>query len=127
MNLEELNRSVLHAQTFVNYYHSPDAHSSIKSGMMTMCVGTLDIALSRFNSTLLKCQQYPLIADQYRTELKECTDIINKFYNWTIRLKKWHRLLIWIPIVCLDWIGKRHIPKIKKLHDNIIITFDDSN
>ena len=119
MNLKELNLSVLHAQTFVNYYHSRDVHPGIKTDLMTMCVGTLDVALSRFNTALLRCQQHPLIADEYLTELKECVTVINRFYNWTLRLKNWSRWLIWIPIFMLDWIGRRHIPKIKKLHDKV--------
>jgi hypothetical protein len=127
MNLKELNLSVLGAQTFVNYYHSRDAHPGIKTDLMTMCVGTLDMALSRFNTALLRCQQHPLIADQYRTELKECVTVINRFYDWTLRLKNWSRWLIWIPIFMLDWIGKRHVPKIKKLHDSILTTLNDSN
>jgi len=127
MNLKELNLSVLHAQTFVNYYHSRDVHPGIKTDLMTMCVGTLDMALSRFNTALLRCQQYPLMADRFYTSLQECAEIINRFHSWTLRLKDWPKLLIWIPIIVLDWIGKKQIPKVKSLYENILTTTNDSD
>jgi hypothetical protein len=68
-----------------------------------------------------------LIADQNYAQLKNCTRIINRFYRWMIRFKNWPTVMSWLPV--LYWIGlvERHIPKIKKLHDNIITTLDDSD
>ena len=126
MNLIELSNSVREVQIYVTVYHTQKLDSGLKNNMMTMCIGTLDVALSRFNTALLRCQQHPLIADQYYAQLKTCTRIINRFYRWTIRFKNWPTVISWLPVLVLDWIGRRHIPKFKKLHDNLITTLDDS-
>ena len=127
MNLIALSNSVREVQIYVTVFNSQHLGSSLKNDMMTMCVGTLDMALSRFNTALLRCQQHPLIADQYYTQLKTCTRIINRFYRWMIRFNNWPTVISWFPVLVLDWIGRRHIPKIKKLHDSILTTLNDSN
>ena len=119
MNLIALSNSVREVQIYVTVFNTQHLGSSLKNDMMTMCVGTLDMALSRFNTALLRCQQHPLIADEYYTELKTCTHIINRFYRWMIRFKNWPTVISWFPVLVLDWIGRRHIPKIKKLHDKV--------
>ena len=120
MNLIALSNSVREVQIYVTVFNTQHLGSGLKNDMMTMCVGTLDMALSRFNTALLRCQQYPLIADQYYTQLKDCSKIINRFYRWMLRFKHWPTGIGWFPVLMLDWIGKRQIPKIKLTLESII-------
>ena len=119
MNLIALSNSVREVQNYVNAWNSQNFKSGLKNNMMTMCVATLDMALSRFNTSLLRCQQHPLIADEYYTQLEDCCKIINRFYKWMLHFEDLPAVLSWFPALILDWIGKRQIPKIKKLNDKV--------
>ena len=62
--------------------------------------GTLDVALQRFNTILLKLSQEPLLAEEHNTQ-----KLINAD-NWFTKI--YYR-------TCLHGIGINRIPKIKKL------------
>ena len=88
-------------------------------GSIDKYVGTLDYASARFNTILLKLSQEPLMADQYKDEIKVCFNAIHSFYNYT---KKYvHAPYIMKPLfsLVLYVIGKTSIPKIKLLLEKI--------
>ena len=77
---------------------------------------TLDKALQRFNTILLRISQEPLIAEEYNLEVIECQQAIHDFYKYT---QKHMDASTWLTKLyyrtCIHGIGKRRIPKIKKL------------
>ena len=88
-------------------------------GSIDKYVGTLDYASSRFNTILLKLSQDPLMADQYKNDVKVCFDTIHSFYNNTKKfiyapfvIKPLYSLVLYI-------IGTTKIPKIKLLLEKI--------
>ena len=84
-------------------------------GDYSMLVGSLDYAISRINTIILRLSQYPLLADQYFSDLKSCHDSVRAFHRNMQRTENWPRLLRWYPDWRTHWIGRRQFPKIAKL------------
>ena len=82
--------------------------------------GTLDKALQRFNTILIKLSQEPLLAEEHNGEVLNCHKIIHNFYDYSFKLthtNSWLSRLYYK--IRLHMIGIRHIPRIKKLLDSI--------
>ncbi len=78
--------------------------------------GTLDVALQRFNTILLKLSQEPLLAEEHNKEVIQCQTAIHEFYKYTQKLinaDNWFTKIYYRT--CLHGIGINRIPKIKKL------------
>jgi|TARA_B100000085_G_scaffold980_1_gene947 hypothetical protein len=88
-------------------------------GSIDKYVGTLDHASARFNTILLKLSQEPLMADQYKNDVKECFDAIQSFYNNTKNYVQAHYILQPLYSFFLFVIGTTRIPKIKLLLEKI--------
>lgn len=85
-------------------------------GHYDMYFGTLDKALERFNTILLKLSQEPLMAEEHNMEVIECHCAIQDFYRYCTKLmnsNSWFLKLYYRT--CLHGIGIKRIPKIKKL------------
>ena len=85
-----------------------------------MMYATLDKALQRFNTILLRLSQEPLLAEEHNLEVIECQKAIHDFYNYTqkhMNAGNWITRLYYRT--CIHGIGSRRIPKIKKLHNKL--------
>ena len=88
-------------------------------GAIDKYVGTLDYATARFNTTLLKISQEPLMLDEHMSEARQCFDAIQTFYKNTQRLITWPWIFKPIAKIMLHIIGTKQIPKIKNLLDKV--------
>jgi|TARA_R110000851_G_scaffold51243_1_gene121828 hypothetical protein len=88
-------------------------------GAIDKYVGTLDYATARFNTTLLKISQEPLMLDEHMPEARDCFNAIQSFYKNTQRLIAWPWMFKPIAKIILHVIGTRQIPKIKRLLDKV--------
>ena len=85
-------------------------------GHNDMMYGTLDKALQRFNTILLKLSEEPLLAEEHNMDVIECQKAIQDFYNYTkkhMNARTW-----WMRAyyrTCIHGVGMRRIPKIKRL------------
>ena len=89
-------------------------------GHNDMMYGTLDRALQRFNTILLKLSEDPLLAEEYNYEVIECQRAIHDFYKYTqkhLNTNWWWMRLYYRT--CIHGIGVKRIPKIKKLFNKI--------
>jgi hypothetical protein len=85
-------------------------------GHNDMYFGTLDKALQRFNTILLKLSQEPLLAEEHNMEVIECQRAIHDFYGYCLKLincRNWFMKMYYRT--CLHGIGIKRIPKIKRL------------
>tara|TARA_Y100001937_G_scaffold127657_1_gene200588 strand:- start:1167 stop:1520 length:354 start_codon:yes stop_codon:yes gene_type:complete len=77
---------------------------------------TLDKALQRFNTILLKLSEEPLLAEQHNLEVLDCQNAIHHFYSYTKKLINTNNWLCKMYYrTCLHGIGINKIPKIRKL------------
>ena len=85
-------------------------------GHNDMMYGTLDKALQRFNTILLKLSEEPLLAEEHNMDVIECQKAIQDFYHYT---KKHMNARTWwmraYYSTCIHGVGMRRIPKIKRL------------
>ena len=81
--------------------------------------GTIDYATSRFNSILLKLSQDKIKYLDKQDEVDECFDIIQNFFNYTIKYQNATLFTRWYYKCCLHGIGINKIPKIKNLLKNL--------
>jgi len=84
-------------------------------GDYSMLVGSLDYAISRINTVILRLSQYPLLADEYFAELKSCHDSVRAFHKNMERTESWPRFLRWYPRFRLHRIGIKRFPRIALL------------
>jgi len=77
--------------------------------------GTLDYATARFNTILIKLSQDKIKEVEHTTEVLECFDAIQDFYNNVQRYRFWPKIIRPLIKLNLYGIGTRRIPKIKKL------------
>ena len=96
-----------------------DFVNDVTPGHIDKYTGTLYYATARFNTILLKLSQDALKADQYREEVKECFEIIQDFYSYTVKYTNTSRFFAPIIKLVLHYKGKVHIPKIKLLLEKI--------
>ena len=94
-------------------------------GRLNMYIGTLDTAMSRLNTTLIKLSQDKVLEQEHTAEVVDCQEAIQSFYKNTLRLRDWHWITRPLIKVILHGIGTRKIPKIKRLY-NKVITNDES-
>ena len=87
--------------------------------VVDMYYGTLDYATARFNTILIKLSQDKIKQVEHTTEVLDCFDAIQDFYNNVQRYRFWP----WFtrPFIKLNLygIGTRRIPKIKNLLEKL--------
>ncbi len=111
MNLvKNLDAMVRQNQDIIEYLRH--AH---RIGDYGMLVGSLDYAIARINTVILRLSQYPLLADQYFAELKSCHDSVRAFHRNMQRSESWPAFLQWYPRYRIHRIGIKKIPNIAKL------------
>ena len=77
--------------------------------------GTLDYATARFNTILIKLSQDKIKQVEHTTEILECFNTIQDFYNNVQRYCFWPKIIRPLIKLNLYGIGTRRIPKIKNL------------
>jgi len=111
MNLvRRLDAMVRQNQDIMEYLRS--AHSI---NDYSMKVGSLDYAISRINTIILRLSQYPLLADEYFGELKSCHNTARSFHRNMRREESWPGFLKWYPRWRIHNIGTKQFPKIARL------------
>jgi hypothetical protein len=111
MNLvKSLDAMVRQNQDIIEYLRH--AH---RIGDYSMLVGSLDYAIARINTVILRLSQYPLLADQYFSELKSCHNSVRAFHKNMVRTESWPRFLRWYPGFRLHRIGSKKFPRIALL------------
>jgi hypothetical protein len=81
--------------------------------------GTLDYATARFNTILLKLSQDRLLEDKLKDDVRDCFEIIQKFYTNVRRYESWPFFTKPFIKTVLHGIGTRQIPNIKKLLNRV--------
>ena len=84
-----------------------------------MYYGTLDYATARFNTILIKLSQDKIIQIEHRTEVLDCFEAIQDFYNNVQRYRFWPKIIRPLIKLNLHGIGTRRIPKIKNLLEKL--------
>ena len=84
-------------------------------GDYSMKVGSLDYAISRINTIILRLSQHPLLADRHFTELADCHDAVREFYLNMQREESWPRWFKWYPRYRIHRIGIKRFPNIARL------------
>ena len=105
-----------HKQLVINNQEIQQVLVDRLPGHHDMYFGTLDKALQRFNTILLRLSQEPLLAEEHNFEVLECQKAISDFYDYTRKLmhsNNWFSKMYYRT--CLHGIGMRRIPKIKRL------------
>ena len=111
MNLvKSLDAMVRQNQDIIEYLRH--AH---RIGDYSMLVGSLDYAIARINTVILRLSQYPLLADEYFAELKSCHCSVRLFHLNMVRTETWPRFLQWYPRFRLHIIGIKKFPRIAVL------------
>ena len=111
MNLvKSLDAMVRQNQDIIEYLRH--AH---RIGDYSMLVGSLDYAIARINTVILRLSQYPLLADEYFAELKSCHYSVRAFHKNMVRTETWPRFLRWYPGFRLHRIGIKRFPRIALL------------
>ncbi len=80
-----------------------------------MYYGTLDYATARFNTILIKLSQDKIKEVEHTTEVLDCFNAIQDFYNNVQRYRFWPKITRPLIKLNLYGIGTRRIPKIKNL------------
>ena len=81
--------------------------------------GTLDYATARFNTILLKLSQDKIKEIEHTTEVLECFEAIQAFYNNVQRYRFWPKIARPFIKLNLYGIGTRRIPRIKNLLEKL--------
>ena len=111
MNLvKSLDAMVRQNQDIIEYLRH--AH---RIGDYSMLVGSLDYAIARINTVILRLSQYPLLADEYFAELKSCHNYVRAFHKNMVRTESWPTFLRWYPEFRLHRIGIKKFPRIAVL------------
>ena len=77
--------------------------------------GTLDYATSRFHTILIKLSKDKILETDHKTEVLDCFNAIQDFYNNVQRYRFWPKIVRPFIRLNLHGIGTRRIPKIKNL------------
>jgi hypothetical protein len=111
MNLvKSLDAMVRQNQDIIEYLRH--AH---RIGDYGMLVGSLDYAIARINTVILRLSQYPLLADEYFSELQSCHNSVRAFHKNMARAESWPKFLRWYPEFRTHWIGRKQFPRIALL------------
>ena len=81
--------------------------------------GTLDYATARFNTILIKLSQDKIKEVEHTTEVLDCFNAIQDFYNNVQRYRFWPKIARPFIKLNLFGIGTRRIPKIKNLLEKL--------
>ena len=81
--------------------------------------GTLDYATSRFHTILIKLSQDKILETDHETEVLDCFNTIQDFYNNVQRYRFWPWFTRPFVKLIIHGIGTRRIPKIKKLLEKL--------
>jgi len=84
-----------------------------------MYYGTLDYATARFHTILIKLSQDKIKQIEYTTEVLDCFNTIQDFYNNVQRYRFWPKIIRPLIKLNLHGIGTRRIPKIKNLLEKL--------
>ena len=84
-----------------------------------MYYGTLDYATARFNTILIKLSQDKIKEVEHTTEVLDCFNAIQDFYNNVQRYRFWPWFARPFVKLNLHGIGTRRIPKIKNLLEKL--------
>ena len=84
-----------------------------------MYYGTLDYATARFNTILIKLSQDKIKEIEHTTEVLDCFNAIQDFYNNVQRYRFWPKITRPLIKLNLYGIGTRRIPKIKNLLEKL--------
>ena len=87
--------------------------------VVDMYYGTLDYATARFNTILIKLSQDKIKEIEHTTEMLECFDAIQDFYNNVQRYRFWPKITRPFIKLNLYGIGTRRITKIKNLLEQL--------
>ena len=82
---------------------------------MDMYYGTLDYATARFHTILIKLSQDKIKEAEHTTDVLDCFNAIQDFYNNVQRYRFWPKITRPFIKLNLYGIGTRRIPKIKNL------------
>ena len=81
--------------------------------------GTLDYATARFNTILIKLSQDKIKEVEHTTDVLDCFNAIQDFYNNVQRYRFWPKITRPLIKLNLYGIGTRRIPKIKNLLEKL--------
>jgi len=84
-----------------------------------MYYGTLDYATARFHTILIKLSQDKIKQVEHTTEVLDCFNTIQDFYNNVQRYRFWPWFARPFVKLNLHGIGTRRIPKIKNLLEKL--------
>ena len=84
-----------------------------------MYYGTLDYATTRFHTIFIKLSQDKIKEVEYTTEVLDCFNAIQDFYNNVQRYRFWPKIIRPLIKLNLHGIGTRRIPKIKNLLEKL--------
>ena len=84
-----------------------------------MYYGTLDYATARFHTILIKLSQDKIKQVEHTTEVLDCFNAIQDFYNNVQRYRFWPKITRPFIKLNLYGIGTRRIPKIKNLLEKL--------
>jgi len=87
--------------------------------VVDMYYGTLDYATARFNTILIKLSQDKIKEVEHTTEVLDCFNAIQDFYNNVQRYRFWPKITRPLIKLNLYGIGTRRIPKIKNLLEKL--------
>ena len=87
--------------------------------VVDMYYGTLDYATARFNTILIKLSQDKIKEIEHTTEVFDCFNAIQDFYNNVQRYRFWPKITRPLIKLNLYGIGTRRIPKIKNLLEKL--------
>ena len=82
-------------------------------------IGTVDYAVARLNTVLLRLIHTPLKLDEHSKDIDDCQYIIDDFVKNIRRYYNWWFIFKWYPSMRIFFIGIRRIPRIKKLLNSI--------
>ena len=80
-----------------------------------MLTASIDVAIARLNTILLKLIQHPISADEYSADVNRCQEAINSFYYYIRKIDNWPVCTRWFWRYLLHRTGKKKIPQIKIL------------
>ena len=80
-----------------------------------MLTASIDVAIARLNTILLRLVQHPISAEEYAADVMRCQEAINSFYHYIQKMDSWPKFTRWFWRYLLHRTGKKKIPHIKTL------------
>jgi len=84
-----------------------------------MLNASLDMAIARFNTILLRLVEHPLQAEEHKLDVEECQSAIDDFYHYILKLDTWPRFTHWFWRYMIHRVGTKKLPKIRALLNRI--------